>query len=368
VFRNDGNGDFAEIKPRVIESRQEATRGFISLDMDCDGDLDLFGVSNYQGSADPPDERNEIYRNEGDFKFTSITSGDLYTAPVGQGATDTDYDGDGDIDVLAANRTGPVNILTNDGNGNFTRTDPASVGIRHKAEDGITTGDVDNDGDLDLLLAGSGGQGHLYFNDGGGTFTHAQSFSGAAGYMGGFADLDNDGELDLYFAGDTKVFLNDGAGRYVPGAAVPVEGANDPRGVAFADLDDDGDVDFAFGTKRAARNFIIRNDLHDGGNWLKVRLVTANGQAGAFGAKTTIYPAGRAGGVILAMRESQSNCGYLGQNDPVLHFGLGHRTSVDIMVVFLDGTKVVRHHVAANQTILIIGKPLGARKVRQTTK
>ena len=368
VFRNDGNGDFVEIKPRVIESRQEATRGFISFDMDRDGDLDLFGVSNYQGSADPPDERNEIYRNEGDFKFTSITSGDLYTAPVGQGATDTDYDGDGDIDVLAANRTGPVNILTNDGNGNFTRTDPASVGIRHKAEDGITTGDVDNDGDLDLLLAGSGGQGHLYFNDGGGTFTHAQSFLGAAGYMGGFADLDNDGDLDLYFAGDTKVFLNDGAGRYVPGAAVPVEGANDPRGVAFADLDNDGDVDFAFGTKRAARNFIIRNDLHDGGNWLKVRLVAANGQAGAFGAKTTIYPADRAGGVQLAMRESQSNCGYLGQNDPVLHFGLGRRTSVDVVVLFLDRTKVVRQRAAANQTILIIGKPLGAGNGRQATR
>ncbi len=324
--------------------------------MDRDGDLDLFGVSNYQGSEDPPDERNEIYRNEGNFKFTSITSGDLYTAPVGQGATDTDYDGDGDIDVLAANRTGPVNILTNDGNGNFTLTDPVSIGIRHKAPDGITSADVDNDGDSDLLLAGSGGKGHLYFNNGDGTFTHTQSFSGA-GYMGGFADLDNDGDLDLYFAGDTKIFLNDGTGHYVPGAAVSVDGANDPRGVAFADLDNDGDMDFAFGTKRAARNFIIRNNLCDGGNWLKVRLITANGQVGAFGAKTTIYPADQAGGQPLTMRESQSNCGYLGQNDPVLHFGLGDRNSVDVVVQFLDGTKAVRHRVAANQTALITGTP-----------
>jgi hypothetical protein len=368
VFRNNGKGFFVEVEPHVIKSRQEATRAFISFDMDRDGDLDLFGVSNYQGSADPPEERNEIYLNEGNFKFTSLTTGALYTAPAGQGATDTDYDGDGDIDVLAANRTGPVNILRNDGNGNFTLTDPVSIGIRHTAPDGITTSDIDNDGDLDLLLTGSGGQGHLYTNNGGGTFTHAQSFSGTAGYMGAFADLDNDGDLDLYFAGDTKVYLNDGGGTFEPGPAVPMAGKNDPRGVAFADIDNDGDLDFAVGNKKSACNFIIRNDLFAGGNWLKVRLVTANGQAGAFGAKTCVYPEGQAGGTLLAMRESQSNCGYLGQNDPVLHFGLGHRNFVDVVVMFVDGSKTARYRVAVNQTILIKGAPRGARKIREATE
>lgn len=353
LFRNDGKGHFVEIKPPAIESRQEATRAFISFDMDRDGDLDLFGVSNYQGSADPPEERNEIYRNEGHFQFTSITRGDLYTAPAGQGATDTDYDGDGDIDVLAANRTGPVNILTNDGNGHFTLTDPKSIGIHHEAQDGITTADIDNDGDLDMLLCGSGGKGELYQNDGNGLFIHLQSFTRPAGYMGGFADLDNDGDLDLYFAGDKNVYLNNGKGQFSTGPSVPVAGSNDPRGVAFADLDKDGDMDFAFGTKRSARNYILRNDLEKGGNWLKVKLVTARGQAGAFGAKTTLYPEGQIGGNPLGLRESQSNCGYLGQNDPVLHFGLGSRTHVDIEVRFLDGMKVTRHRVAANQTVLV---------------
>jgi hypothetical protein len=353
LFRNDGHGRFTEVTPTVMASRQEATRAFISFDMDRDGDLDLFGVSNYQGSADPPEERNEIYRNEGQFRFTSITTGDLYTAPVGQGATDTDYDGDGDIDVWAANRTGPVNILQNSGKGCFTRIDPQAIGIRHPAPDGSTTADIDNDGDLDLLLAGSGGRGHLYANDGDGTFTHMRSFSRPAGYMGGFADLDNDGDLDLYFAGDSNVFLNNGTGRFTLGPVVPVAGRDDPRGVAFADLDNDGDMDFAFGTKRSARNYILRNDLSGGGNWLKVRLITAQGQTGAFGAKTYIYPVGQTGATLLGMRESQGNCGYLGQNDPVLHFGLGDRKKVDVVVVFLDGMKITRKRVAANQTILV---------------
>jgi hypothetical protein len=352
VFRNDGHGRFVEMKIRDIELRHEATRAFISFDLDRDGDLDLFGVSNYQGSADPPNERNEVYRNDGDFRFTSITAGDLHTAPAGQGATDTDFDGDGDIDVLAANRTGPLNILRNDGDGHFTLVDPSSIGIRHRARDGITSADVDNDGDLDLLLCGSGGRAHLYMNDGDGHFTYSQSFTGA-GYMGGLVDLDNDGDLDLYFAGDTKILLNDGNGKFKSGPKVPVDGASDPRGLAFADLDNDGDLDFAFGTKRVARNYIIRNNLSNGGNWLKVRLVTANGQAGAFGAKTYVYPAGHVGGALVGMRESQSSCGYLGQNDPVLHFGLADHDSVDVVVLFLDGTKTTMNRVAANQTVLI---------------
>lgn len=143
---------------------------------------------------------------------------------------------------------------------------------------------------------------------------------------------------------------------------------NKGRGVAFADLDNDGDVDFAVGTKRAARNYIIRNDLRDGGNWLKVRLLGANGQAGAFGAVTCVYPASQTGGQLLAVRESQSNCGYLGQNDPVLHFGLGHRTSVDVVVKFVDGTKATRHRVTANQTVLIAGAPEVVGKLREVTK
>jgi len=84
--------------------------------------------------------------------------------------------------------------------------------------------------------------------------------------------------------------------------------------------------------------------------------------------KTTyIYPADRAGGELLAMRESQSNCGYLGQNDPLLHFGLGRRSYVDVVVLFLDGTKALRHRVPVNQTILIEGKSYKLRQGKKST-
>ncbi|MEX0610523.1 MAG: VCBS repeat-containing protein, partial [Pirellulales bacterium] len=283
VYRNDGRGMFTDVTAAsgIPPDRTWPTRAVLAFDMDGDGRLDLFCVTNYLGSDDPPGERNEVYRNLGELRFSPVEAGDLVTAPCGQGATDADFDGDGHIDVIAANRTGDVNILRNGGRGRFTRVDPASIGIRHRAADGITMADVNNDGHLDMLLA-SGNVGHLYMNSGGGTFTFVQDFSETRGYMGGFADLNNNGHLDLVFAGDGKVYMNDGTGRFTPGASVPVDGINDPRAIAFADIDGDGDLDFAIGCKRS-RNWLVRNDLNGGGHWLKVRLVSPQGQAGAFG-------------------------------------------------------------------------------------
>ena len=256
-----------------------------------------------------------------------------------------------------------MNILQNDGSGSFTLVTPSFLtGSPAEAGDGITMGDVDNDGDLDMMLVSDGppSTASLYRNGGNGSFFHDTTWTDVNGYMGGFADLDNDGDLDLVFAGDTRCYLNDGTGCFTSGPTVPMEDVDDPRSIAFADIDDDGDMDFAVSDKKS-RCRLIQNDLTDGGHWLKVRLISPQGQAGAFGAKTTIYPAGQAGqagGTILGFRESRSNNGYLGQDDPVLHFGLGSHLTVDVVVQFLDGTTLFRTNVAARQTITMDGSTI----------
>lgn len=365
LYRNEGGGVFTDVTPASFRSRREATRGVTLFDMDRDGDLDIHAVSGWLGSGDPARERNELYRNDGGLTFSPVTSGAAYTAPAGQGVTDTDFDGDGDIDLIAGNWEGDLVVLRNRGRGEFALVDPDAIGIRHRAYSGITTADVDNDGDLDMLLVGldAAGEtvGHLYRNRGGGVFEHVRDFLDVDGYMGGFADLDNDGDLDLAFAGDDLVHLNDGDGGFVPGPPVPVQGISDPRAIAFADIDADGDVDFAIGAKRS-RSWLIRNDL-DAGNWLRIRLRSPHGGAGAFGAKVTVYETGVAGRSPLATRESRSTNGYLGQDDPVLHVGLGPHRCVDIVVVFIEGTTRIVSAVRSNQTVTVDGSTGGRAAV-----
>ena len=357
VFRNNGQGFFADVTPASMAARAEGTRGMVTFDMDRDGDLDIFAVSGYLGSGDPSGERNELYRNDGNFQFTSITSGAAYAAEAGQGVTDTDYDGDGDIDLIVSNRSGPLVVLRNDG-GVFTQITPAASGIDRTAASGITMADIDTDGDLDMLLVGLDASdqrvGYLFRNDGAGTFTRLRKFTSIEGYMGGFADLDNDQDLDLVFAGDDVSYLNDGTGVFTPGPAVPVTGIDDPRAIAFADIDGDGDLDFAIGAKRSS-NWLVRNNV-SGANWLKVVLISPQGQRGAFGAKVSIYPDGLIGTAMIGLRESRSNNGYLGQDDPTLHFGLGEVDAVTVLVAFLDGTIRTVTGVNANQTITVHGR------------
>ena len=354
IFENDGAGNFSDVSVESgISLNKLPTRGVVAFDIEGDGDLDVFCVSNYLGSNDPPDEHNELYRNEGNFKFTNITTGAPYTAPAGQGVTATDFDGDGDIDIIAGNRTGPLNILQNDGQGNFKLIHPDSIGIFHQGLEGVTMGDVDNDGDLDMAFPGNpnGDIGYLYLNNGNGTFTYNRSFLNIDGYMAGFADLDNDSDLDMVFAGDPVCYLNDGAGNFIEGPEIPVAGINDPRAIGFADIDDDGDQDFLISCKRS-QSLLIRNDLNSG-NWLKVKLITEKGQVGAYGAKLYIYPPGQDRNTIIGMREARSSNGYLGQDEPVIHFGLGSYSFVDIKVQFNEKTCKLFENVSANQTITV---------------
>jgi fibronectin type 3 domain-containing protein len=349
VYRQNGNGSFTDITP--ADDPGGATRGVLALDMERDGDLDLFAVNGWQGQLDdqPTEQFNEIYRNNSGSGFTYLPNGAFQSAPAGQGATGSDFDGDGDVDVFASNQ-GALNVLENVG-GTFVQRSAALLGISsaHQARDGVTTADVNNDGHVDLLLAGND-YGHLYLNDGDGTFTHRQSFTSTQGYMGGFGDLDQDGDLDLVFAGDNRVFVNDGSGSFPSSVSVPIGPVNDPRSIAFADIDDDGDLDF-FVTQKFATNRLIRNDYSGGNRWLKVRLTSPRGQAGAFGATVRAYAAGT--NDLLAFREARGAYGYVAQDEPVLHLGLGGASRVDLVVRFLNGSEVHLDNVQTNRLVSV---------------
>lgn len=371
IYRND-DGLFVDVTPAVMGSYADYTRSILTFDMDRDGHQDIFAVNGDQGSGEPLPDRNELYRNNGGFDFTSITTGTVITAPSGQGATDTDYDGDGDIDLLVCNRNGDINILRNDNNGVFTSVGPAAAGIYsgapippppgiyYRAYSGISTGDLDNDGDLDLvfieqrLTTTAARVAHVYHNVGG-VFSYRQMIEGFSGLTAGLADLDNDTDLDLVLPGYPVVLLNNGLGQFVGGPSFPGPASGFPvpdvRSAAFADIDLDGDVDFAL-TAKFGRPYLVRNDLN-AGEWLKVGLISSLGQIGAFGAKIKVFAAGTT--TQIGFREVKSSTGYLAQDDPVVHFGLGTATRVDVRVTYVDGTVVTIPNVNSTRTLILNG-------------
>lgn len=135
---------------------------------------------------------------------------------------------------------------------NFTLANPQPT-IMDCYAGTFASGDIDGDGDKDLLMTGitPGKFTKLYLNNGTGNFTevtnHSLPRSGSSQLI--FKDLDNDGDLDLFFSGNnqlnqtfTNIYKNNGSGVFtqVTNAGLPTIMW---RGAAIADVDNDGDQD-----------------------------------------------------------------------------------------------------------------------------
>ena len=236
-------------------------------DYDGDGDLDLVLVG-YTGS----ERLAKLYRNDGASGFTGVDAGLL---PVANGSVEWgDYDADGDLDLLLtgapySNTTYVSLVYRNDGGGVFSDIGAGLDGIR----DGYATwGDYDNDGDLDIALAGRHGSGHdyiarIYRNDGLDTFGDVgAALEGVVYAAVGWGDYDNDGDLDLLLGGANdqrrflRVYRNDGSSGFVDaGVALPPVS---PATAAWGDYDNDGDVDLVLGGFNGTARMlaVYRND------------------------------------------------------------------------------------------------------------
>ena len=156
-----------------------------------------------------------------------------------------DIDGDGDLDMLTANSdNNAVAILLNNGNGSFSGNMLVAVG---NYPFGVVTADVDGDGDLDLLAANKRDQTvSIRLNNGSGLFSGSQNVNVGSDPHGlALGDVDGDGDLDLATAnvnaGTVSVRLNNGSGTF--SGTYDVSVGRTPQRVALGDVDSDGDLD-----------------------------------------------------------------------------------------------------------------------------
>ncbi|MCE7980179.1 MAG: DUF11 domain-containing protein [Caldilinea sp. CFX5] len=199
IYRNDGAGGF--VNSNVVLTgvhRGQVVWG----DSDSDGDLDLLLTGTTNGSTGV----TQLYRNDsGSFTNLNLPLPALYDSAAAWG----DYDKDGDLDVVLSGTSDGVNRFTllyrNDGNHTFVDSGVALPGL---SDGSVAWGDFENDGDLDLLLAGANNGSapvtQVWVNQGASAFGNgelsiAAVFNGVATWQ----DYDRDDDLDLFLLGRT---------------------------------------------------------------------------------------------------------------------------------------------------------------------
>jgi hypothetical protein len=242
---NDGTGRFVDgTAGRLVWTRAIDNHAISLADIDGDGDLDIL-----MGNEDFL--TNGVFTNDGTGTFTDVT-----VTALPPNAFDTknqvvaDFDGDGDVDWLCFD-LGGCHLYTNNGSGVFTDVTATHVfGVSPNLGDewlaNAPAGDLDGDGDPDVLMFGSGG---LLRNQSGvlSPFPTQLPAAIANATPHWLADVDGDGDLDV-FAGAGQYLLRNAGNATFTDVTLVAFGVRPTGGRACFDVDGDGDVDLLTAT------------------------------------------------------------------------------------------------------------------------
>ena len=403
LYRNNGDGSFTDVTARAgVGNGHKVGAAAHFLDMDKDGDLDLFvanyldftydnhrvrtsqGIAKYAGPVDFPPMPNDLYRNNGDGTFTDVsaTSGIAEHPGWGMGGVCADYDRDGDTDIYLANDVYANFLFKNDGTGKFEEAG-LLLGLAYdlhgddQGSMGIDCGDFDNDGWLDFYQTTYAEEfTALYRNIEGRIFEDVTLIAGAGQgtlpyvtWGAGWADFDNDGDRDMFVASGhlqdnveqynsdsasltrNVLLLNRGDGKFVDATSQSGPGMRATlrsRGAGFDDMDNDGDVDVVILNARHPPT-LLRNDSDTGHHWLQICLRGVTTNRDGVGAHVEVTA-----GDLVQVSEVHSGRGYQSHYGMRLHFGLGTYQRVDrIEVRWIGGPVDVIENIEANQRVTL---------------
>ena len=392
LLRNNGDGTFTDVTAaaRADDRRWTVTASF--FDYDRDGWLDLFignyvewrlplkkqctrptGKVDYCGPLSYPALGNALLRNDRSGGFEDVTGVALpgAVAATTLGAQAADFNGDGWLDLYVANDMMPNHLWMNQRDGTLLE-DGLIAGTsvdangQPQASMGVIADDIDGDGDEDLFMT------HLrmemnttYINDGSGLFEDRSTDTGlgrashaSTGFGTVLFDYDNDGTRDIFVANGAvhriesqlragealalrernQLFRGLGEGRF---EELPIERWSQEareevsRGVAAGDIDNDGDVDLVV-VNSAGLLRLLRNQVGARNAWLGVRLLLADVERDALGAKAELK---LSSGSSLH-RRVHTDGSYASASDARLLFGMGESgTPRELVVRWPDGTR-----------------------------
>jgi hypothetical protein len=234
LYRNNGDGTFTDVSDATGVAGDTWSTSCAFVDLDDDGKLDLIVLNNlgwdeseeiesfnYYGERDYSSPNNynaalpdALYRNLGAGQFEDVTavSGLQSTYGNGLGVSCGDFDLDGKIDLYVANDARANQLWRNLGEMQFEDTaleNGCAVNGDGRAEAGMGVQfvDIENDGDLDLFMTHLRDESNTFYLNRSGVFGDVTRMTGMlgrsiqfTGFGMGFADFDHDGQLDLFIA------------------------------------------------------------------------------------------------------------------------------------------------------------------------
>lgn len=307
-------------------------------DLNLDGLLDLYTTSYYDGVF-----INRLFLNLGNFQFQDITNtAGVYQAPnLSFQPHFLDYNNDMLPDIYVAIDKAFNNLLfKNNGNSTFTEVGAVNgAGIIICAMNS-SSGDIDNDGDLDIYVTNNVPGNVLLKNNGNGTYTDITASAGVGFYRVGwgtnFIDVENDGDLDMYVSAmsisePNALYINNGNNVF----SEPLYATNGLGGTdlypslcnARGDFNNDGKQDLAVSNENFTPVQLWENDSN-AGNWFKIDLEGQISNKGGIGSWVSIHS-----GTKAFYRYTYCGEAYLAQNSDYIHFGLDNITVIDSLIV-----------------------------------
>lgn len=330
-----------------------------TVDINKDGYADVF-LCNDNG------ENHFYLSNNGVLEFLELI--DFSTSPVEHSAgnyasqfIDFDLDGDEDLYITkcSASANGPEDprrinqLFINDGNGNFTE-DAEKFNINTGAQSWTSDfGDLDLDGDLDLIVANHYESLQLYENINNEEFVEVQNNSGLKlqdfFFQVALQDVNNDGYEDIIITENTvKVYINNGDFTFT---LIDISNSTPTvcTSLSLGDYNNDGLVDMnlkegSFSSNTGTRVVIQKNS--NSNHWIKFAVEGTEDTYNALGTRIRLYT-----NDMTQNRIKRFGRSYGVQFANQLHFGIGENTIVDSIEVFwLNGTIEKFYNLEINKT------------------